>query len=457
MAHETSAIIPQELKYKYSELFAPQTILRKIYPRSGSQTITISPTAQSECVFELPSDPMSLGNSFLTFAVLPTAAGAGFHNHFADHTFPYAYSIQLYPSKSTERLVDITDLAKYLDVVVKAEMPMDEFLAQSDLDMLHPSNSLNTDPKALHLENAVSLPADKNYVEPAYTLSGGANTATPVRYVQFKLSNLYNTILAMKKILYFGGQTLYLRIMFGPGNAMGFYSSSGNDPCDTPVALAQNVVLSNVQLHLAIVDQGNDLYEKLVNKDMKVIIPAVRCYKQAPTASTQQTISHKLTLQDGLQLKRIYHAVYHQTESASTIFDHSNRAGAKVSEYFTSMDGKRLQDYNLLTSTTYNTLDNRSDWEYMRNNLKNSVLQDYKVFQHNWFHMDSWDGLSGDQKKNLADMPLENIKSGLDLLKDRKYDFVARTIANNAYNHYTFVIVLNEVELSKNGIFINRR
>src|SRR4051812_12079685 len=76
-------------------------------------------------------------------------------------------------------------------------------------------------------------------------------------------------------------------------------------------------------------------------------IPFVSVNKLATTASTSQTVTMRIGRDKGSILKKLYHAVFHTTESKETSHDHSNVDGAKVVSYYTMLDSRRLQDYTV--------------------------------------------------------------------------------------------------------------
>ncbi len=94
MAEERSVIAPS-LVYSDGVSSHPQYKLARLVPLSGSQTLTITPSATQEVLFELPTNVMNLSKSFLTFQALIQAPAAGLFNWVYDNTLSFISQVQI--------------------------------------------------------------------------------------------------------------------------------------------------------------------------------------------------------------------------------------------------------------------------------------------------------------------------------------------------------------------------
>jgi hypothetical protein len=69
--------------------------------------------------------------------------------------------------------------------------------------------------------------------------------------------------------------------------------------------------------------------------------------RKVPLQGTSQSVILKLNRAHGMRLRRIYHSLFHGTESSNTAYDHS----AKVTSFYTQLNAQRLQDYDLVRAT----------------------------------------------------------------------------------------------------------
>jgi len=138
-------------------------------------------------------------------------------------------------------IVDLDNLQNYLDILLKKELELDEFLSNDLLTGFSQSNTVVNVIPALrtatvavtNTPDGASNPSNINYNEPAYFQVGGISGAVAVgnvQYnVQFPLRLIKNTAFAVDKNMYFG-QTTYLKVYFGPLSKICYSSTSNNNP-----------------------------------------------------------------------------------------------------------------------------------------------------------------------------------------------------------------------------------
>src|SRR6185437_10590948 len=99
-------------------------------------------------------------------------------------------------------------------------------------------------------------------------------------------------------------------------------------------------------------------------------------------------------------------------------------------------DGQKLQ-FDTLDTTAGSGL----DWFYNKKYCIGTAIQNSAVYQFNWFHCDSWEGLL--PTKQAPGIPQENVLDGLSLSgQTYNWQFDPKMPANNVtqFNHYTFII-----------------
>ena len=83
--------------------------------------------------------------------------------------------------------------------------------------------------------------------------------------------------------------------------------------------------------------------------------------------------------------------------------------------------------------------------------MKGSVIQSVNVFYYNWLWIEDFT-----LKDNKEDKMADNKLAGLDLSVERKWDFYATQVNNNAaaaqYNYYTFAVTEKLLTVSSAGI-----
>jgi hypothetical protein len=99
---------------------------------------------------------------------------------------------------------------------------------------------------------------------------------------------------------------------------------------------------------------------------------------------------------------KVYHALYNSFEEQDTMYDHANtdtiagahtdydgRPNQKTLEYYTQLNGSRIQNINLDCTSTGPFL----DYMHHRRMLRGSIVSNLNVYQYNWFHCDDFSDL----------------------------------------------------------------
>ncbi len=221
------------------------------------------------------------------------------------------------------------------------------------------------------------------------------------------------------------------------------YKTTGVLDPDGGVGTITNPIkrLQHLALYLAtennpfIVNQMKEQVEK--NEGLTYLIQYVTPVRNTPPNSTKQNISIRINRGDGAKLLKIYHTAFNINDILNTAYDHNNINGVKINYYYTNLNNKRLQEFDL----DCRTLD---DWNQIRENLAGTVIQSSNMYQYNWFHLDRFDGLKGIESATILD-------TGLDLSVEQKWD-IYMTMINAQYNHFTILVTQKILTVTKAGV-----
>jgi hypothetical protein len=356
--------------------------------------------------------------------------------------------MQLY-TRGGVQLADITNLHKYLNLVQKVEMKNERLANRSVVNFLYPNNSLTNVPPALR--PSTSVPATvanstKAYVEPAYALVGGDNTATPTTLFQLNLGDIPHTIFSLDKDLLFN-EVLVLRIEWASGSSYAWYSALATNPANGSAAVVSNITISRLSFYLAI-ETDEMIIQSLRNKvnsdGLSVLIPFIWGFKNPINTSTSHNISLRFNSAHGLSLCKVFSAPYNATETTHLAFDHSNENGSKITNYYTMIDNARLTDFDIRCTDA-----DPIDYMFHKDILRGTPLEDQNIYRYNFFHCDDFC-----KSHEIADDP--NVVNGIPLTqREVKWDIQATAPANNTYNWYTFCVLQRMLKITSGMVTLN--
>ncbi len=463
--------ISKQLDYEKKGYVHPEYRFSQVLPLSGGQTVTVSTAGGQETQFEIPVRPVNLSRTYLQFQASIAALAANSNMVFGD-CIPFFQQVQAY-TRSGLYLADLNYANNYTKVVLNAETKLPEFLnnnTQSSANIA--AGDPTADPQvigsgAMFYRNnilvaagaGVNPPAPRptmlgvgsnlSYTEPAYLLSTAAVNNICTFNVTIDLGKFKNTIFSLNKDLYFG-EIIILRLVWAPGIKVAYRGTqAGGDIDDTPVPLASDVNISQLSLKIAVEkNQGiqNQLLSKISAGGLSILVPYVHSFKTNLGGSTQ-SVSIRLNRGHGIRLRKVYHSLFNNAETANTAYDHNNLPTAaaanlsrKTASYYTMLNNERLQEFDLVTRRL-------DDWNILKDSLKGSVIQNHNIYHYNWFHRDVFDG------EYSMENDMSNLAAGLDLNTEQKWDIFLQVVNAN-YNHYTFAVVEKLLTVTPNGITI---
>ncbi len=463
IAEGSDNVWSDQLKYNQKIFANPNYRYEPQFPNTYGQTIALT-TSQSPVVINLPPDVFNLAQSYLEYLVTLPLSDTNYIWTFED-TLTEISHIQLYGSNN-QWIADLDNLQNYIKIVTKRETSMNEFLTFDPLNAMSANNCLNNVVPALrHSVAGAIAPANAsslNYLEPAYfnvgVLGNAGTTTGGVSYqVQFPLRLIKDTIFAIDKNMY-AGQLLYMKLYFGPISKICYQSKSNANPSTgTPATYSGAGTISNLQLMLAVDTNEGNRTRAIANasspQGMSLVIPWVQSYKNSNQNSTQN-ISIQMDIGSGRSIMKIIHSVFNNAEALDVAYDCQNNStiGAvgmtqKVQQYYTQINGKRLQDLTLTCTGASGDL--FTDYMQQKRQLRGSVMENYNVYQYNWHHCDDFCEFGAHYEQNnnnelVAGMPLGAVPI--------TWTFVGTQMVSASYQHYTWVCFTKKLILSPQGI-----
>ena len=144
-------------------------------------------------------------------------------------------------------------------------------------------------------------------------------------------------------------------------------------------------------------------------------------------------------------MKKIYHGVYANTESANTMYEHNNTGGAVVTSYYTMLDNVRRQQCNVNCQIG-------EDYKLNQNKIKGSCLITSDTYYYNWSLIEDFTDM-----KSRSEIPTtydeDNLIVGVNLAGaiKRKVD-IYLTTAGGQYNNYSFSVTERLLSVLPGGI-----
>ena len=433
----------KELDYTKYQMTHGSYQLTKTIQQTGYTTTTLTTSGGQESIFELSPKVYNFAESYLEFTATPVASGADFYNRINLDGLTFIRQITLY-TRSGLFLADIPDVGNYMNMTMRRNFKIDDVQTWDKeggkFEGLRCSNVAAG--SNYRYDGTTGTTA---YLEPSYLRVGGKNTADPVINVQMNLNRIIHSIFSQDKDLYFGGEVLYLRIVWNPTTKIAFIGKSATDPTGDVAAYAGNIAITNLVLYMA-VEQNQVIENEVRNKvlsaeGLNIVLPYVYQNKIS-LGGTSQNLSIKYSRAHGSKLLKIYWAPYSATESSNTTYDHDNLAGAKVSQFYTTVNNIRTSQFN------YNC--DGDDYRMQRKRLQGSCILSSDEYYYNWVWIEDFTN-----NYSMVDKPLkpaeDNYVDGMPLDMEVKYDVFTNT-ANANYNHYVYAICQKNLVINSSGI-----
>lgn len=441
-----------ELDYKQVDVSRPKYRMTQVIQQTGTQTFIVPPTAQQTSIFEIPAQPFNLARSFLqfTWTVAAPTLGAGHFNFTYNDFCPYFDNIQFY-TRSGVVMADIQFCQMASKAMLKYNTSLKKY-EQNDIvtEPLVRNNVLKDDDKAQRYDGTQ---ASLNYKENAYVTFGNDNAEISVDYL-LPLSIFKGTVFELDKDLHMGGQLTNIRFTWAANNTTGFVCDSSTIVASTITPFGIGSTISNLSLFLAQeVDESvvATLQAKILSGGIRYLTPFLYSTNENRTGTTQN-VTLRYNRGHGQRLRKIYHTrVQADPLDLSGLYDTSNaNDGAAavgnstdqlISYFYTQLDNKRLQEFNI------NCLTPGLDYMLMKPRLYDTPIFNQEIYQYNWIWEESWD-------EGVYDHKTQTTRSGIPLDIEKKWDiFVTFTDSFNI-NHFAFAVIEREIVVNAAGIAI---
>lgn len=458
----SDVVISESLDYKPSTYEHGKQVYTRIFQQVGGSSVTITPAATTECLFELPQKCFILSDSYLEGLATPTAAGGGAFN-WTHETSNFISEIHLM-TRGGQLLCSLANAANYLHIIQGWYKSFDEFVSSDPVERFYPSRkdgSAGEDgpPLVTNLGNRLTAAGTGvtdgiPYTEPMHFVQSLATgDATPLVRFQIRLGVFKDTILAMNKALLFP-EVLILRVVMGPGRKFQWKSTTTRQPYAGTTDPTGNITVTNFSLMLSLetnIGIISGLTAKLSSSGYKLPIPYVSMNRILSPASTSLGLTVKIGPEYGWSLKRIIYAPfgYATTETKHLAFDNMNAGGAKIASYTTTLDSMPLQPYTIDCSTL-------SDYALHKPFLKGTAVQNSELYQYNWFHCDDFSGLTLESESKLP-VPKDNIVAGIPIVGPHGSERIwgiSGTQANAVFANYVFIVSYRTLMVTPSGIMV---
>jgi len=382
-----SLIHPNSLDYTQYNFVTPDYQLTKLIQQTGGQVNTITTSGGTESIFELPAKVFNFGKSFISFSIsIPDTGANTTYNWFQTNVIPFWQQIQVY-TKGGLFLCDLISAHNYSNLVNPIETKIENLKTYDQYVAAQAGTGYG---QCFRIQGGSAANYRPNGVEPdngtdelQYTFvstAGGAGAGGLTANFIIPFSMFKNTIMGLNKDLYFNGEIMMIRFVWGPATKLYFKSTAANAPQTNATAAALSASVSNIALYLAL-ENNQEIVNQIMSKcsspdGLKVLVPFVWTNRINLTGNSQ-TITLRYTAAQGLRLKKIYHGVYANVESANTMYEHNNTAGAVVTSYYTMLDNVRRQQFNVNCTIG-------EDYILNKDKIKGSTLITSDTYYYNW-------------------------------------------------------------------------
>jgi hypothetical protein len=376
----TDQIISKSLDYRMKERGGNRYMLKRISPIDGS-SVTLSATGTTTSTIVIPSSVINLHDTFLRFTHT-MVAGAQYNFVFLN-TLPFHQIILR--DEANQRMVDVTYLFKYMNVVCNDSISQEELLTQDDTagdgtGFCSGFQCCGAVATRARVTNSNTVLFDR---ERDYWVVGGQTSATPALNFRIPMSIIKKTFFEMDVNIYHN-KSLFLELVWAPVQNYVVDATNVAQPY-TGAAVSAGANVTNLYLELAvqinqdIVDAVKGTYN---TGKLSFIVPSVVSNRVTRNGAGSQSIEMRLSRAHGIKLLDIYTAPYNTAENVNTSFEHNNLAGARLTSFMPSLNDTQLYSTRL-------TCADGDDYQAMLKFLKGSMTQNSNIYYYNWYCLSS--------------------------------------------------------------------
>jgi len=436
--------------------------LSKVMPQAGGAPLPVSGGGGNESIFEIPPKVINFSKSILSFTITPTTIATAASYLFANMDgYACIRQLQVY-TRSGLYLCDINDFDNYTNMTMRRntlsndvlgwDNPAAEKLVTTTVGSfsgLVPGVFQGTALMYRPTGAAITNVLENLYVLPG-VISGGTNYSPSINF-RIPLGDIPECFVSENKDVFFGGEILYMRIVWNASQQIYFQSTDADVPTvATPADGDYGGGATITQLTLLTAIETNPVIENLIKskvssiEGLQMLMPMVYYNKISLGQATNHNITTRYNRAHGIKLKKIYWSAYNQTEFANTAFDKSNLSAApKVTQYSTMINNIRTSQYDYVTA-------NLDDYIVKKNSLRGSAIYSSNEYYFNWVWVEDFTD-NNPLLKQYYELK-DNYIEGLDLENEIKYDVNATTPGAVGYNHYVYAVTEKLLTISSAGI-----
>ena len=457
------------LDYRKLSAVKPTYRMARIVQQTGGTSVTLSATAPSESIFDLPSRCRSLSRSFLYFDLVVPETDTSY-NHVWTQGCPFFERVE-FGARGGTRIVELNHANVYYKATSAYTKKLSDMLQadtvngravvtagrQTSMNSMVCRNNSTASATAVAGGNNPNRVVDVagtitqvinslNDTEPQYSCAGilgaGTQEGKTIINVALPLSEFKGTYLSLPQDSYFP-EVMELKLIWAQTTKLGFVAPLTGATGANNLALP---LIENLYFYDAIeVDQ--DICKQLmakVSSGMSQVIPYVYTHREAFTSVSSFNQNRKYSGAQGQRLLRVLHCNVHQTESGATfgMLDNNTEAngnGAEIISFNTNLDSLRLQEIDVRSGQ------HGEDYALMKHQIDGSCVQNRSVYNHLRIWSDSFDG----QRLSETD-ELDDVQNGLPMTGVERTWSLSQT-HNGSISGVNYVFAVFQRTLSQSG------
>lgn len=475
--------IHHTLDYRAKTQAVPRYDLSDVYPQTGNRELKLSQNTRTTLEFELPPRCVNLARSKLEWDLeisTKNTAVAGIDPqtlHIKSDAISFIERVEVF-TRSGVRLMDLDrqqlwsrisnsyfqDPAEYGVQKILAVPTMDDLLNTQQIPWFvkHVDDDSQSDIVGRAVAKGGLKSSHKIKTNGYSNANPGADPVGTVksssRAFSLDLGHFRDSILAVDKTLFFGGQVLNIKLHFAgyddfiyknktvinpDANLDQYDAQVGTEPVGTsPVANLNINTVKFKDIAIRCAFESNpviiaQIKQKVMSKSgLSLFVPYTYFIEQTGITPTgQQTMITRLNRGYGIRLHRLVTTVTPSafgthtklaeeltkwdTNNMSDMKDDANnrfQLKSKVKSYYTTLNNRRLQERDIIVKNSDDkfTLDS---YNYSKSCLKGTLMDSPYSHLQNWCHIDSFDGYDVKSKDHI------NTVTGLPLSDDMQYTF----------------------------------
>lgn len=441
-------IISEELNYSSTEVDMGSYSISKIIQSSGGTDVRIPVTNSPDVsVFQIPASVVNLSKSYLSFVITYPVSDPLFNKVFCLGT-PMIRTIQLVTRQGLF-LCDLTYCSMYTNSVAPISHSNEEVSAKPvpynggvgegiSLNEGIFNNTANNIVPPLAYSTTARSSISSPYTGLKHIVSNdAANVAVSIRWI-IPLSIFTDTILSLDKDQYFGGQSVFLNVIWEPSDRQMFTNNTGvNDITTLAGDAAVECLISELYFNVAL--ETNIVAQEVARTPKSYSCPFVYSNRLSLTGAGLQSISVRYGRYNGSKLKKIIYSCYNGlTGKGVTSYDHSNVGAGKITSFYSTMNNHRLQQFNPVLASF-------EDYALMKPVIKGTPLEKSLAYKQSWVWVEDYTANNIRYNDSYLD-------DGFDLNEDVLYNMNIIAYPATALHHYIFGVTTRMITLGPDGM-----